>query len=126
MFNQSSNNPVMNDDFATDLLEMRVEDWLREIGELRRIELVRFTLALSTALKHERMPACSVRTERFPLVLVAAAFPGNLLPECQLRVRLAVHRAFNAAGCPVVSRNLHLRGTRRRLRITAKPEWGNI
>ena len=104
----------------------QVEDWLREIGELRWLALMRLRLSLSAALQRESIPQCWVRDERFPVVKVAAVFPGELLDQCKLRVRLAVHRAFQAAGFPVAPTNLHLHGTRRRLHITARPEWGDV
>ena len=104
----------------------QVEDWLREIGELRRLALMRLRLSLSTALQRESIPKCWVRDDRFPVVKVAAVFPGELLDQCKLRVRLAVHRAFQSAGFPVAPNSLHLHGTRRRLHITARPEWGDV
>jgi hypothetical protein len=110
----------------TQCSNLAVEAWLREIGELRRLELMRFTLCFTEALYRESMPQCWIREDRFPVVKVTAIFPGDILDQCELRVRLAVHRAFQSAGFPVAPNCLHLHGSQWRLRITARPEWGDI
>jgi len=116
----------MRCEIKTECSEQQIEAWLREIGEFRRLALMRFKLSLRDALRRESVPQCWVRDDRFPVVKISAVFPGELLDECRLKVRLAVHRAFLTAGFPVAPDRMHLRGTRRRLHITARPEWGDV